>query len=67
MTFPASVGCGSHASSVVHGPQRALYEAMSNTLAGVRMLAAGALTGLLARFRGHEGVLTALAGAASTL
>ena len=54
------------------GPKRALYVAMSNTLAGVLMLAAGALTGLIARFWGHHGALLlltamALAGAVSTL
>ena len=54
------------------GPNRALYVAMSNTLAGVLMLAAGALTGLVARFWGHHGALLlltamALAGAVSTL
>lgn len=54
------------------GPNRALYVAMSNTLAGLLMLVAGVLTGLVARLWGHHGALLlltvmALAGAASTL
>lgn len=54
------------------GPQRAMRVALSNTLAGLLTLAAGALTGLVAQRWGEAGALLlmtamAAAGAASTL
>ena len=54
------------------GPNRAMYVAMSNTLAGLLTLAAGALTSLVAHLWGDAGALAlltamALAGAGTTL